>query len=229
MEKTSNCIIIIPAYNEEETVEEVVLRAKRYADVCVIDDGSRDRTPDILKRINNIHVIQHKRNTHIPRCLLDGMRYAVENSYDYAISMDAGLSHNPDEIPLFLKREDEDLVIGYRKKRINTPVYRRALSNMGNVIYNICLDFPRSMFGKYFNDITSGFRRYSNKAMKLLLSEKIESRSFDIMMESVHYIFKNNLTISEVPITYRFSNSSLNTKVILDCIKMCFKIVFSAR
>ena len=226
MEKTSDCIVIIPAYNEEKTIEEVVTGAKRYVDVCVIDDCSSDATPVILRRIEKVHVIRHKRNTHIPGCLLDGMRYAVENGYDYAISMDAGLSHNPDEIPLFLNSKDADLVIGFRKERIDTPAYRRALSSMGNIIYNICLDFPGSMFGRYLRDITSGFRKYSKRAMRVLLAEDMKSRSFDIMIESAHFIIKHNLTISEVPITYRFTTSSLNSRVILDCMKMCFKLVF---
>jgi dolichol-phosphate mannosyltransferase len=225
LEKASNCLIIIPAYNEEETIKEVVLSAKKYADVCVIDDGSTDSTSAILKDIKGLHVIYHRKNTHIPGCLWDGMRYAVEQHYDYAISMDAGLSHYPDEIPLFINHNKADLVMGYRKKKSNAPLYRRALSKIGNVIYNICLDFPRSMFRRYYKDITSGFRRYSNKAMKLLLSKRIESKSFDIMVESAYHIYKNKLTISEVPITYRFSNSSLHINVIRDCIKMCFRIV----
>ena len=229
MEKTSNCIVIIPVYNEEETIVDVVLGAKRYADVCVIDDGSSDATPTILRNIEGIHVIRHKRNTHIPGCLLDGMRYAVEHNYEYAVSMDAGLSHDPEDIPLFMKQGHADLVIGCREKKINTPVFRKVLSRVGNIIYNICLDFPRSMFGKYYQDITSGYRRYSNRAMNLLLSKNLESRSFDVLIESVHRIAKNSLIISEVPITYRFSTSSLNARVIMDCMKMCLKIIFNAR
>lgn len=219
-------MIIIPAYNEEKNIEEIVLGAKKYADVCVIDDCSSDATPYILKKIKGIHVIYHKINTHIPGCLLDGMRYAVEKNYDYAISMDAGLSHDPDEIPMFMRQEQADFVIGYRKKKIDTPMFRRALSKVGNIIYNICLDFPGSMFRKYYKDISSGFRKYSNKAMKLLLSRKMKSRSFDIMIESAYYIYENDLIISEVPITYRFSSSSLNTRVIMDCMIMCLKIIF---
>jgi len=229
VEKTSNCLIIIPVYNEEETIKQVVLGAKEYADVCVIDDGSSDSTLDILKNIKNIHVISHSINTHIPGCLRDGMKYAVAKNYDYALSMDAGLSHDPKEIPLFMGKNKADLVIGYRKKKLNTPIYRRALSKIGNLTYNICLGFEQSMFGIYYKDITSGFRRYSYKAMKLLLSKDMESRSFDIMVESIHHICKHNLTISEVPITYRFSSSSLNFKTIRDCIKMCIRIVFCAK
>ncbi len=219
-------ITIIPAYNEEETIMQVVTAAQRYTDVCVIDDCSNDFTPEILGRIDGIHVIHHQRNTHIPGCVRDGMRYAVENRYRYAIFMDAGLSHDPDEIPLFMKHPSADLLIGCRKSKFYTPLFRQLLSIVGNFIYNISLDFPRSIFGRHYRDISSGFRRYSYKAMKLLLSKCMQSRSFDIMLESAHQIYKNGLSISEIPISYRFSNSSLNGRVILDCIGMCFKLIF---
>ncbi len=220
-------LIIIPAYNEQDTIEEVVLRAKKHADVCVINDNSSDATPDIVSRIGGIHVIHHEKNTHIPGGLLDGMKYAVDHDYNYAIAMDAGLSHNPDEIPRFINHPPSDLAIGTRVTKINTPLLRRCLSKVGNFIYNICLDFPASVFRRrYYKDVTSGFRRYSNEAMKLILSKKIESRTFDILFETAMYVYKNRLTISEVPITYDFSNSSLNADVVKDCMKMCLKMIF---
>ena len=54
MEKNSDHLVIIPAYNEEETIEEVILKAKKYADVCIIDDNSQDATPEILARLGGI-------------------------------------------------------------------------------------------------------------------------------------------------------------------------------
>jgi len=228
--KEEKILVVIPAYNEEDTIEEVVSRAKKYADVCAINDNSSDATPDILNRIDGIHVIHHEKNTHIPGGLLDGMKYAVDHNYSYAIAMDAGLSHNPDEIPRFINHPPSDLAIGTRITKKNTPLQRRCLSKAGNMIYNICLDFPASVFRRrYYKDITSGFRRYSKEAMKLILSRKIESKSFDILFETVMYAYRNKMIISEVPITYDFSNSSLNPSVVKDCMKMCLKTVFSSK
>ena len=176
MEKKSNYLVIIPAYNEAETIEELVLRVVKYADVCVINDNSNDATPEILERLEGIHVIHHEKNTHIPGGLLDGMRYAVEQGYAYGISIDAGLSHNPDEIPRFIDHPHSDLAIGTRIEKTNTPPFRKALSFVGNIIYNSSLEFPASIFkSKYYKDISSGYRRYSNKAMQLIISKKTES------------------------------------------------------
>jgi len=226
--RKGNLLIIVPAYNEEETIEEVVRRSERYGDVCVVDDCSTDWTPQIIGRRNDIHVITHERNTHIPGAVLDGMRYAAEKGYAFCVTMDAGLSHNPDEIPLFINHEYADVVIGSRKKKINTPQHRKVLSLTGNLLYNMSLDFPRSLFKKtYYKDLTSGFRRYSRKAMDLLLAEDLQSRSFDFLLESVVHIYRNNLIISEVPITYKFSNSSLRSSVVKDCLQACARSMFN--
>ena len=230
LEKSSNYLVIIPAYNEEETIEEIILKAKTYADVCVINDNSQDATPEILAHINGIHVIHHEENTHLPGGILDGMKYAFEKGYEYAITMDAGLSHDPDEISLFMNHDHSDLVIGVRTQKVNTPLLRRLLSKGGNLVYNFSLDFPKSLLKtKYYKDITSGFRRYSNRAMKLLLSREIRSQSFDILFETSMYIYKNKLSISEVPITYNFSTSSLNKRVVRDCVRMCIHSLLKPR
>jgi len=230
VKKNSDYLIIIPAYNEEETIEELVVRANKFADVCVINDNSNDATPEILKAIENIHVIHHEKNTHIPGGLLDGMRYAVTEGYAYAIAIDAGLSHNPDEIPRFIDHPHSDLAIGTRMVKTNTPLFRKALSFVGNIIYNCSLEFPASIFkSKYYRDMSSGYRRYSNKAMQLILSKKIESKSFDILFETVMYVYRSRLVISEVPITYDFSNSSLNPKVVKDCLRICLGVIFKPR
>ena len=226
MERSHTCITIIPAYNEEETIDRVVRGALDYTDVCVIDDGSSDCTPTILKRIKCVHVVRHKTNTHIPGCIRDGMRYAVEHGYRYAITMDAGLSHAPDEIPRFLKHPTADLLLGCRVVNYNTPFHRRVLSRIGNLIYNICLDFSRTLFGKRYRDVTSGFRRYSSRAMKLILAHEMESKSYDVMLETAHLICENHLHIAEVDISYRYSNSALNFRVIGNCLSMCAKLLF---
>jgi dolichol-phosphate mannosyltransferase len=230
VEKKSDYLVIIPAYNEAETIEELVSRAKKYADVCVINDNSSDSTPEILERFPDIHVVHHEKNTHIPGGLLDGMRYAVAEGYAYGIAIDAGLSHNPDEIPRFMEHPHSDLAIGTRMVKTNTPLFRKALSFVGNIIYNASLEFPASLFKlRYYKDISSGYRRYSNKAMQLILSKEIESKSFDILFETVMYIYRNRLSISEVPITYDFSNSSLNPNVVKDCLRMCLKVICKPR
>ena len=63
--KKSNTLIIIPAYNEEDNILKVVELSKKYADVCVVNDNSSDRTYEILKTINNIKIIKHTKHVNI--------------------------------------------------------------------------------------------------------------------------------------------------------------------
>lgn len=78
-------LVVIPAYNEEETIREVVERALEYSDVLVVDDASKDQTPEILKTMIRKHpkklfTIRHEKNTHIPGGIQDGMKFAVEKN-----------------------------------------------------------------------------------------------------------------------------------------------------
>ena len=65
--------------------------------------------------------------------------------------------------------------------------------------------------------------------MQLILLKEIESKSFDILFETVMYVYRNRLSISEIPITYDFSNSSLNPNVVENCLTMCLKVIYKPR
>ena len=82
----------VPAYNEADTIEEVVRRASRHADVCVVDDASNDGTGEIVAGLERVHCIRHERNTHIARGILDGFRYGLEAGYDFCVTMDSGFA-----------------------------------------------------------------------------------------------------------------------------------------
>ena len=199
-------LILIPAYNEADNIERVVRRAQCYAQVCVIDDGSTDATAEVVDAIDGAHLIRHQTNKHIARTLLDGMRYAQEAGYSHCVTMDAGMSHDPDELPRLFAYPDAGLVIGARVSSEGTPRYRRWLSSTGNMLINLGLRrrwLPRQR--DRLNDTTSGYRMYSRAAFELLLAAPMKSRSFDFHLEALTYVFRANLAIREVPVTYRSS------------------------
>lgn len=221
------CVVVIPAYNEESTIERVVRMSLRHADVCVVDDASTDRTPDILARMEGIHCIRHPMNTHIARAILDGMQYAFEEGYDHCVTMDAGLSHDPDLLPRFRERSGFDLVIGYRQKKVNVPLYRKALSWGGNTLLNLALD-PGGLLGggAGLRDVTSGYRMYSKDAVGLLLGSGLQSRSFDFHLEALAHIYRKGMGITEIPITYTHTTSSLRWRVLRDALRTWSRIAF---
>lgn len=222
MNDAPRTLVVIPAYNEEETIEEVVRRAGKYADVCVVDDCSRDRTPEILAGIPGVHVIRHERNTHIGGAVTDGMRHALAAGYDYVVTMDAGLSHSPDELPLFLAAEAADLVIGARDPALvaGVPLYRRLLSRAGTLLMNWVLRDPDRDGPRQLRDCTSGYRRYSRRAMEVITTTPLRSRSFDFLLESLALVSRAGLSIREVTISYQFTNSSLTWKVVREALGM---------
>lgn len=218
-------LVVIPAYNEEETIERVVREARRYADVCVIDDGSTDATPRILERLDGTHVIRHTANTHIAGAILDGMRYAQTAGYDRVITMDAGMSHDPAAIPEFLSRTDADLVIGCRERLVGVPWHRRLLSRLATFLLNLVVERRFLPWGgARLRDATSGYRMYSRAAYELLLRTRLESRSFDFHLEALTHVYRAGLAIGEISITYVFTNSSLRWRVVEEAARTCARL-----
>ena len=175
---SERALVVIPAYNEAETIEQLATLAGQYADVCVVDDGSTDATPEILARLDGVHVIRHTRNTHIAGAILDGMRHAETAGYAHVITMDAGMSHDPAAIPSFLARRDAGLVIGCREQRVDVPIHRRLLSRCGTALLNLVLERRFVPWGGAgLRDATSGYRMYSRAAVFLPLCEPLERRA----------------------------------------------------
>lgn len=221
-------MVIIPAYNEEGNIEKLVTAVAKYSDVVVINDGSRDKTGEILERLksNKIAVIHHRENTHIPGVIKDGFKYALDNGYDYAITMDAGFSHNPNELPRFLEKNDSDLVLSYRVEKYAVPYHRKVLSKIGCIMINYAISTDLNPFsGQKFRDVTSGYRKYSRRAMEAVIEGGLMSRSFDFHFEALYKACQKDLTISEVPISYHFTSSSLNKQVIKDSLNMWKRLV----
>ncbi len=208
-------LVVIPAYNEAENIAEVVTRATAHAPVLVVNDGSKDRTGEIAETLPNCRVIHHAKNTHIPGAILDGFRFALAEGYDYAITMDAGLSHDPGLISSLIEQPDADLVLSYRPSPRNVPLYRTVLSRAAAHLVNLAIRQPRwKIWKRGYRDVTSGYRRYSRRAMQAVVDAPMVCTSFDFHLEALAVVSYAGLSVREFPITYVFSNSSLTRKVV---------------
>lgn len=211
-------LVVIPAYNEAENIAEVVTRATTYAPVLVVNDGSKDATGQIAASLPNTAVINHERNTHIPGAIIDGFKYALARDYDYVVTMDAGMSHDPGLISALMSQPDADLILSYRPQPKNVPLYRKALSRAGAVMVNAAI-------GGRYKDVTSGYRRYSRRAMQAVVDAPMVCKSFDFHLEALAVVHHAGLEIREYPITYVFSNSSLTRKVVGQAFRTWVKLV----
>lgn len=224
-------LVVIPAYNEESTIEQVVREAIVYADVSVTDDASKDKTPEILQKLQKefgkkLNIIRHDKNTHIPKGIQDGFKFAIKSGYDTVITMDAGLSHDASYIPKFLSLNQYDLVIGSRTATTNVPLYRKLISWLAAKVMNYCLSKGiLNLFGNRIKDCTSGYRAYSKRMVEIIANYPLESVAFDFHMEALSIVSRNDGKITELPITYVFSNSSFNKKVLKLAIQFAKKLL----
>jgi len=213
-------LVVVPAFNEASSIEEVVRRVTSHADVCIVDDASTDGTGDRVADMPRTFVIRHEHNTHIAEAIRDGFRYAIKAGYDFCITMDAGLSHDPNALPSFMEHTDADLVIGYRSQHENVPWHRRALSRSASIVMNMAMArTPIPGMGPGLKDCTSGYRMYSRVAFEMLVRAPMRARTFDFHIESLAFAYRAGLRIAEVPIVYRFSNSSLRWAIVWEALR----------
>ena len=165
MQKKNKIIIVIPAYNEEDnilntynTIVEYNKKNKTNYDVIVVNDGSKDRTEEILieNKINHIKLIQ---NLGIGGAVQTGYKYAYENGYDIAVQYDGDGQHDVDYVKTItdpIINDEADFVIGSRfikkdKDSFNTTFSRRIGINL--ISFFIKLVTKTKVY-----DTTSGFR-----------------------------------------------------------------------
>lgn len=163
--------VIIPAYNEEESLNELVAsivesfrKIGKSFEIIFIDDGSTDSTLDILKGFskdkNNIHVYSFRRNMGKSPALTLGFQKAVGK---YILTMDADLQDDPQNIERLLKKMNEgfDMVSGWRKNRKDSP-----LKVVSSKIFNSIV-VPK-LFGLKLNDLNCGLKLYKREVIENL-------------------------------------------------------------
>jgi glycosyltransferase involved in cell wall biosynthesis len=162
--------LVLPAYNEEANVEIVVNEAleavprffERY-EIIVVDDGSKDKTPEIVDRLAAAHpglvkVIHHHPNKGYGAALTTGFR-AAEG--DYLMFMDSDRQFKPEDIGLLAPYVGKaDIIAGYRKKR-NDPFYRFIIGYTFNLVVTV-------LFGIHLRDIDCGFKIFKADVLRTM-------------------------------------------------------------
>ena len=111
-------VVVIPAFNEEFSLREVIRSVLPYSRIIIVDDGSTDNTGKIAKN-EGCEVVVHSMNQGYDKALESGMQKALELGFDSAITMDADGQHGPEIINNFITEFNRgaDLVVGIRNKK----------------------------------------------------------------------------------------------------------------
>jgi glycosyltransferase involved in cell wall biosynthesis len=158
----------IPVYNEERHLEGVLREVRRYSpDLLVINDGSTDRTADILARQRDLTVITHPHNRGYGAALVSAFDHAVRHGVEVLVTMDCDGQHEPARIPVLLEAiHDADIVSGSRYLRdfrqdTLPPQDRRRINQQITTELNQTL-------GLNLTDAFCGFKAYRGSALAQL-------------------------------------------------------------
>lgn len=200
----NNSLIILPAYNEEKVIANVIKGIKKegHNKILVIDDCSSDKTGIIASKEGAI-VLRHIINRGAGAATYTGLTYAKENKYDYAIVLDSDGQHDPKDIKKLIKFANKyDVVIGSRmiKPTKDMPKIRKILNWGGSIITAI-------FFGTYVKDSQSGFKVYNKNAINKI---NIHFDRFEFCSEILGEIHRNKLSVKEVPIKVIYTQHSLS-------------------
>ncbi len=193
-------VAIIPAFNEEFTIASVCFLTGKYVDkVIVVDDGSNDKTSE-LAGIAGAKVYRFSHNQGKAAAVMKGLQEAISINPDVIVMIDADGQHNPAQIPLLIEpvlNGDADFVIGSRflENTNNVPKFRRV----GQVLLDHTICSKQKL-----TDTQSGFRSFGKASYNHLLM--ISSYGYNIELDMIEYLQKQNLKIMEVPIQVRYKN-----------------------
>ncbi|MBI9049883.1 MAG: glycosyltransferase family 2 protein [Anaerolineaceae bacterium] len=186
-------LALIPAYNEGKHIKKVIEETLQYLPVLVVDDGSKDDTPQIVQETDAI-LLTISPNRGKGNALKTGFRWALKNGfYDGILTIDADGQHDPHEISKFLNCiEDEkpDLIIGKRDFS-KMPFSRKAANRIGRVLFSWAMRQP-------IEDNQSGYRYLSRALLeKVILTKK---SGFEFEVENILTCLQNDMKLSWVPI-----------------------------
>jgi glycosyltransferase involved in cell wall biosynthesis len=206
---SENVIAIIPAFNEESNIVNIIDSVKKFVNiVIVVDDGSVDKT--YYKAMSTgVKVIRNLRNRGKGFALKRGFQQCVKYNPDIVVTIDADGQHNPEEIPKLIKPIKDgiaDMVIG---SRFNTTSLREVPLVRGVGLSVIGL-LNQSLTRIRVKDTQSGFRAY-NKTILNTISD-YESVGYGAEMEQLAQAEQNGLNIMEVPVTIRYKGLERTSK-----------------
>lgn len=203
----ANVVAVIPAFNENRTLSEVVRRTLPFVDsIIVVDDGSAVPLRTVLENHECITVIRHRMNLGKGAALKTGVLLALERGANIVVLLDGDGQHMPEEIPRLLEPINTNrsaIAIGVRSFDRRMP----AMMRLGNHFFSFATAF---LFGISISDTQSGFRAFQSAVYPKI---EWESSRYEVETEMIVNIGKSRIKYSEVPIETVYHNKYKGTTV----------------
>jgi dolichol-phosphate mannosyltransferase len=216
----NNWAVIIPMANEEADFSELASVLSFVLDKLesgvvyfVVDKASKDQTRALCEAQSEkdarFKTVWAPENRNVVDAYLSGYRAALANNHKFIIEMDAGLSHDPRAIPMFLRVLNEGNECAFGSRNINggsnadSPLKRRFISTFGTHLANLFL-------GTRMSDMTSGFQGFHSNVVKAFLDYGLRSKAHFYQTE-IRYLLRFT-RYREVPIHYRAPSPSVSNK-----------------
>lgn len=224
----NNWAVIIPVANEARDLHELVSvlnyvlgKLESGKVYFIVDNVSRDNTRELCEELSRQDpryvCVWSPENRCVVDAYLKGYRTALENGHKFIIEMDAGLSHDPRALPMFLRVLNEGNECAFGCRNINggsnadSPFSRRFLSTFGTILANLFL-------GTRMWDMTSGFQGFHASVVSEFLKYPLKSRAHFYQTELRYLLRKTRYR--EIPIHYRAPSPGVSSGSLSDSLKV---------
>jgi dolichol-phosphate mannosyltransferase len=230
-------IVVIPTYNEIENIPNLIQKIHSYLpeiDILIVDDNSPDGTAQFIEKLKaenpKIHLIVRQKKMGLGTAYCTGFQYALDNGFDIIMQMDADFSHDPKDLPVFLKEiQNYDLIIGSRYIHginvVNWPLSRLFLSKGANVYTRLITRMP-------IQDATGGFKCFRADFLRYIDLKHIRSNGYSFQIEMNYRMWRLGARIKELDIIFndrRSGSSKMNKKIIYEAMWKVWILRFSLK
>ena len=229
---THSVLVTLATYNERENLPELVqaiIAVQPNLEILVIDDNSPDGTGEFADQMAQadprIHVLHRSGKLGLGTATIAGMRYSIENDYEFLLNMDADFSHHPRYIPALLAgMADHDVMIGSRYVPgggvPGWPLKRRLMSWSVNIYARLLLGLPA-------RDTSGAFRCHRVASLKKIDFDRVRSRGYSFQEEMLYLCKRAGCRIGETPILFedrRHGSSKINRAEAFAAIGIIFSL-----
>lgn len=199
-------LVFTACYNEKENIKKLILKIKENlpeGEILVIDDNSPDQTKEVINnlkdKVSKLYLIVREKKLGLDTAHKFAYEFAIKNNYDYLITMDADLSHDPKELRNFVKNlEKNHFVIGSRYiagGKCEMKGARLMMSKIGNLVIKF--------FSKIdCNEFTTSYRGFNIKKLQNFHLNNVKEAGYSFFMGTLFELRKKNFNIKEIPITF---------------------------